>query len=146
MNYFSEAEFGQAMYSNLVFGDETKIAEKIGKSVSIIAQMYSPDAERESNLYKAANELAALIEINETRGCNALQIFNGFVKRAIAGDSGLCVDSVRRKSRKELMEADLAELEGKPLLAQVSELEDAIMGLQDLVLAKKGQINAAITI
>src|SRR5437870_281265 len=80
---FSQYEFERAIYSTLSFGDETAIAELVGKSTSIIAQMYSPDCERESNLYKSARELAAFIQIDPDRGCQALQVFNEFVRRAL---------------------------------------------------------------
>jgi hypothetical protein len=122
MPHFTEYEFSRAIYKLLPHGMETAIAERIGKSVSLIVQMYSPDAERQSNLYKAATELSAWIEKDPDTGCKALTLFNTYVKRAVP-DKDLCVEKTRRNRFKERMDADLAEAEGKSLDEQIEELE-----------------------
>lgn len=73
------------MYAILEWGDETQIANGVGKSSSMMAKYLSPEDCHESPLFKAAAILAAWIDGNHQSGNEALRRFIGFVSRAIPG-------------------------------------------------------------
>lgn len=100
----TQYEFDVAISDALRSGDITKLAERRGKSVSLYAQMMSPNDERESNFYKAAMDFIALIGIDKDRGAEALRIFNNFISDSATGEAER-IELVIAKAERELAEA-----------------------------------------
>ncbi len=133
------------MYRVLEYGDETYLANEVGKSAGYYSQMTNPEDSRESIWFRAARDLFNLVRRNPQRGCDALQTFNTFVKRAIPGNSSLCVDSERRRTHKEWSEFNLAEIEDTPINEQITELEQHIEQAERLLEAKRAEAKREIT-
>jgi hypothetical protein len=72
-----------ALHRLLENGDESKLAQLAGgKAPSYYSQMLNPNDPRESIWFRAARDFQSLIQIDAERGCQALQVFNEFVRRA----------------------------------------------------------------
>lgn len=123
---FSRYELELAIYKTLEHGDEVKIAERLGKGAGLMGQYLDPNNERVSPLYTAAMMLAAMIDINETNGRTALEMFTHFVQRAMPGRGSLCPDTTRARAYREDAEAKLAEASGADLDTCILELEQSI--------------------
>lgn len=100
----TQYEFDVAISDALRSGDITKLAERRGKSVSLYAQMMSPNDERESNLYKAALDIRALIEISPERGTEVLRIVTDFISEVADGEADRAELAIE-KAERELDEA-----------------------------------------
>jgi hypothetical protein len=136
---FPQHKFETEIYKTLEYGDETYLANAVGKSVGYYSQMLNPEDPRESTWFKAARDFYNLILKNPDKGCETLQKFISLVKTAVPGDRSLCVDLTRRKALRERMEADLAEMSGAPASEQIEELEEAIAAAQEHLSALRAQ-------
>jgi transcriptional regulator with XRE-family HTH domain len=121
---FNQFEIEDSFYRNLERGDEREIAERLGCSQSYISQLYNPHDPRESTLFRAIKEIAALIEVDTTRGLRELDLFNAYVKRAVPADYEASVREERRRLMKEVSEWELSEMDDSDDLERLSELED----------------------
>lgn len=120
----NQFDIEETFYKNLERGDESKIAENLGYSPSYISQLYNPHDPRESTLYRAILELAALIELDPGRGLRALSIFNTFVRRSVPADYVENIRSERERLMKEIVEWELTEMEGLEDKDRLKQLED----------------------
>lgn len=123
MKHFQQYEFELAISRLLGYGDIERIAEKVGKGSGLMGQYFDPNNERQSNLYRAAEVLAAMVEMDEELGCKALETFCHFVQRAKQGKD-LCVNETRERAYREDFEAKLAEASGASLDVIIKEYED----------------------
>lgn len=138
--HFTQHEFEKAIAEPMSYGTHTELATRIGKSLAIISQMYNPDDERESNLYKAARELAAMMEMDAELGRRQIATFLHFVHRhAPATTAHNELDEVR-KWLKERGEADIAMLEQMPLATQIKEIEDVYHQIERVLAAKRSRL------
>ena len=110
----------------LAFGDETRIAEKLGRSVTLISQQYNPHDERESDFYKAIKFICATLEVDQCRGLELLQLFNLMCERHVTEESKRCPKKEASKFISEFSEAMRAEVEGKPNTEKIKEIDDCI--------------------
>lgn len=147
MQYFSQYEFELAISKILEHGDIETIASKVGKGAGLVGQYFDPNNERQSNLYRAAETLTAMIEIDETNGRMALEQFCHFVQRALRGKESLCVDRTRERAFREDCEFKLAAAVGS-VDTQIKELEDnitaAVDHLEALRAERKREIQAEV--
>jgi hypothetical protein len=140
----NQYEFESAMSDVLKNGDIGDIAEAAGKGSSYYSQMLNADDPRESIWWRTANDFSNYIGLSETRGTEALSVFNSFVSRAFAGDETLSQEDERRSVYTEWTEFVLSEAEKKPLLDQIKELEDHVIACERLLLAKRAEARIKI--
>lgn len=100
----TQFEFEAAIYDAIRFGDISRLAERRGKSVSLYSSQLNPHDERESNLYKAALDIIALIDINPDRGAEVWRLFNDFISDASEGEADRAELAIA-KAERELIEA-----------------------------------------
>lgn len=123
---FSQYEFERAVHAELAFGDETLIAEKLGRSVTLVSQMCNPHDERESDLFKAAKFICAELAVNQCRGVELLQIFNLMCERHVTIEAQNCPNAAASSFMHEFSEAMQARLTDKPAHEQLKEIDDVI--------------------
>lgn len=141
---FTQYEFELKMSRCLKHGDETDIAEIVGKTPGLFSQMFNPNDERESNLFKAARELAALLQINQERGRCALRVFNGFVSLHVEDDAPCDTKVEMKRFNGELAEYLDAVCGGESLDKQIDELDDVIAQAIELRKAKQKEFKKEI--
>lgn len=122
-------------------GDETAIARAIGHSVGYVQQLYSPDNDRESTLFRAIKELRAWRDSSPERGERALQTFVDLVEFD-SPDIVADLELERRRLVEEIAEWELAEMEtGKTAQQKFDELEDVVIRAERLLIAKRSEMN-----
>ena len=118
--------------NTLSFGDETKIAEKLGCSPTYISQQCNPHEDRKSDFYKAICFLAALCEISPERGRAALNLFTQTVERHLPADTGDDYERSITAFNTELSEFQTAASCGKDAETCISELDDVVEKASEL--------------
>ena len=134
---FSQYEAESRADKILAHGDDGEIARRVGKGSGIISQMFSPNDERESNFYKAAREISAVIDIDRSRGCQLLRLFVELCERHLPEIGAPCVQQETKKFNKELRDYYDADMCNEPLDKQIAELYDVEMQAQALRKAKE---------
>ena len=115
-------EFERGVYRIIENGDLTAIANAGGHSLSYVSQQFSPECERESDLFKAARALKALIEHDADRGRKALAYFN----HAVGTDANerVPLQEAMLHLKKEGDEFETAAMRGEPLHVIEGEIID----------------------
>lgn len=121
---FSQFELEDALYRVFPFGSQEEIAKRIGKSPGLISQYCNPHDSRESPLYKAAQMLAALAEIDPQAGREALELFNLFVHRSLPHEGG-CTKTSAVEFIKEASDVSMTAITNEPLYQQWLEATQA---------------------
>lgn len=118
--------------NTLSFGDETKIAEKLGCSPTYISQQCNPHEDRKSDFYKAICFIAALCEIDAERGRAALNLFTQTVERHLPADLGDDYERSITAFNTELSQFQTATSCGKDAETCIRELDDVVSKLVTL--------------
>lgn len=108
--FFSQYELEFNVGQQLEYGDDTKLAERLGVGPGMVSQYMNSGDGRESPIYKAACMFAEWIDLNPEAGCKALEIFNYYVERAKPKNGSLCVDKTREAAFRESSEFQLASV------------------------------------
>lgn len=137
--YFSRDEFEKAVFKCLEHGDEKDLANATDAGYSILCQKFSPDNERESDLFRAAALMAAWLEQDPAGGECALTVFEQFVRRAKHSPLKLDLKTARRRSCDERTDFILAEAENKPLDERINELTESIEADMSLLESLKAE-------
>lgn len=138
---FSQYETESKLNDILKFGDETDVAEKLGRSSSIISQMCNPHDERASDFFKAAQFIAALCEVAPERGRKALQLFNSLVERHLPESAPDHHDAVKDFNRELREFLDAAMCERNPEVC-LMELDDVIEFAVELKKSYRARVEA----
>jgi len=125
-SHFDQYDLEFAISKQLEFGIEIQLAEKLGVSPGLLSQYFNSNDERESPIYKAAAMFSEWIDLDPENGCAALEVFGIYVKRALRGDTSLCVNKEREKAYRERSEFQIAEASNKTYMERVKELEESI--------------------
>lgn len=126
MEEFQQYEFEHAIYACLPFGFQEQLAKALGKSPGLISQYLSPSDDRQSPIFRAAQMLAVLIDVDPEAGRKALDVFNYFVRRSLPDNESLCIHSTRQEAYRQDCEAKLAEASGADLDICIKEKEEEI--------------------
>lgn len=137
---FTQFEIEAGINDILVNGDRKDIADRMGRSESIISQMCNPDDDRESDFSKAAKFIAAAIGTDQERGRALLQLLNLMCERHVDFEA-VCPVTETTKFNKELNELLDAVMTAKPLPDQIKELDDVINQATALKRAKLKELN-----
>jgi hypothetical protein len=103
-------------------GDLSAIANARGHSLSYVSQQFSPETDRESDLFKAIDIFRAWIGNDHARGSRALALFNHFASTDTA--EPLCIQKESLKLKTEVDDWETASMCGKPLEVIESEILD----------------------
>lgn len=123
---FSKIELERDIYRFLNHDDEKDIAEIADSGYSILSQKFSPDNDRDSDIFRAACTFSAWMKVNCENARKALDTFNSYVSRACPPDESLDVETERRNHLKEQVEFNLAEIENPDDLdKQIKEGDEA---------------------
>lgn len=141
---FSQYEFEREVYRALENGDMTYLADANGSSPAYYSQMMNPEDDRRSILFRAAQDIALLMERDAERGCTVLATFNHFAKRGLAGSGKVCLEAARKDAYRESTEFQLAEAENKPLTDKIKELEDSINAKTELLDGYRAELRKEI--
>lgn len=138
----SQHEIESAFYRLLAFGDELKIAQRIGKSASLVSQQWSPDADRDSNIYKAILELSALMAIDGHRGRRALRTFCHFVELSAPTatvEVPDCDEELTRCNKEvvDVVDAHIRRLSKRQKLMEIDEAMGALQTYRDSVVGER---------
>jgi hypothetical protein len=123
---FSQYEVEGKINDILAFGDETRIAEKLGRSTTLVSQQCNPHDERESDFYKAIKFVCAELEVDQCRGLELLQLFNLMCERHVTEDSKRCAVKEASVFISEFSEAMQAQVENKADSEKIKEIDDVI--------------------
>ncbi len=116
-------EIEKAFYAILENGDEAAIARAIEHTAGYVSQLYSPDNERQSTLFRAIKELRAWRRESPERGSRALELLVHFVETGL-GERPLNVVDETRKLKQQVDEWENVEMEAAPLESRISEIRD----------------------
>jgi hypothetical protein len=119
----TKSEFDKAFFCLFEDGDYTAIANSMGHTPEYASQMYSPNGDRKSNLYRAFRDLRALRERCVERGDKALALFVEFVTRGIEPEI-LSVLDESLKLKSEVDEWETSSMSGASETQIVQELRD----------------------
>ena len=119
----SRLEVEKAFYTLLENGDETAIAHAIGHTTGYVSQLYSPDNERESTLYRAIKELRAWRRENIERGSRALDLFVHFVENGLE-EKPLDICDETMKLKKEVDDWETVEIQAAHVQTRIAEIRD----------------------
>lgn len=109
----SKYEIERAFHRILSNGDESAIARELEHSVGFIQQLYDPNNERQSTLFRAIKELRAWRRESMERGSKALALFNHFVEIGLE-DAGHDYERERDELQREIAEYNCAEMKDAP--------------------------------
>ena len=119
----TQYEVERAIYRILDNGDEAAIARETGKSASYISQLFDPNCERESHLYRAIKELRAWRREHMERGSKALETVVYFVEHDLEPEP-LCVITETKELKREVDEWENAEMASESPAARVEQIRD----------------------
>jgi hypothetical protein len=119
----TQYEVERAFYRLLDNGDEAAIARETGKSASYVSQLYDPNCERESHLFRAIKELRAWRRESMTRGCSALETLIFFVEYDLEPEP-LCVINETKQLKREVDEWENAEMSCESPSSRVEQIRD----------------------
>jgi hypothetical protein len=118
-------EIERAFHRLMENGDVTAIANGMSHAPQYVSDMYSPDNERKSNLFRAIRDLRAWRKHNTQRGEKALALFIEFVERGLPADN-LSVEVEILKLKKEGDDLETKAMSGAPL----DSLKDEVVDIQ----------------
>lgn len=123
MNNPTQYEVERAFYRILDNGDEVAIARETGKSASYVSQLFDPNCERESHLYRAIKELRAWRRESMTRGSKALATLIHFVEDDLEPEP-LCVIAETKELKREVDEWENCEMAAESPSVRIEQIRD----------------------
>lgn len=123
MNEPSQYEIERAFYRILDNGDEAAIAREIGKGASYVSQLYDPNCDRSSHLYRAIRELRAWRRESMERGSKALDTLIYFVEHDLEPEP-LCVKTETIALKKEVDEWENSEMSAESITSRMEQAMD----------------------
>lgn len=137
----TKSEIERAFHRLIENGDLTAIANDMGHSVEYASQLYSPDCERKSNLYRAIRELRAWRAENMERGVKALAVFNELVERDLMPEP-LCEKTESLKLKTEVDEWETKSMSDVPTEQIIQEVRDIKMQAERTLEAHQQKLRA----
>jgi hypothetical protein len=135
---FSQHEIEARISKILAVGDETRIAERTGKSAAFYSQQFNPHDDREANITKAIRDVCALLDVSQERGAQLKCLIVSIIDRHVEVKGNLCTNHELEKADKEFSDIWKARIAGKSPEEQIVEIVQSEHQLEQL---KKAVIN-----
>lgn len=127
----------------LDYGDISVIAEKIGKSATVVSQYFNPNNERVNPIYRALCIVVAILQRDQQKGRQALKLFTHFAGRYIEGWLNDSSADIRKSLVSKWETFITGEIEQRSTELQVKALEGVVLDAQRLLTAKRNDLRRA---